>query len=58
LIWGRAAALLGRSGLALFDLEDLLLEIYVDDPHSVIQGCVRLGRGVWRFCCCGGRHWG
>jgi hypothetical protein len=38
LIWGRAAALLGRSGLALFDLEELLLEIYVDDPHSVIQG--------------------
>ena len=38
LIWGRAAAFLGRSGQALFCPSEARLEIYVDDPVVVLRG--------------------
>jgi hypothetical protein len=38
LVWGRAAALLMRSGQALFDPTELQVECYVDDPLAAIRG--------------------
>jgi len=38
LTWGRAAALLGRSGQALFDVSEARIEIYVDDPWTAWRG--------------------
>ena len=38
LIWGRAAAWLARSGQSLFEFWELLIELYVDDPHFSILG--------------------
>ena len=38
LIWGRAAALLGRSGQSLFVTSELIVEIYVDDPWILLRG--------------------
>ena len=37
-IGGRAAAFLGRSSLAMFAPEELLLEMYVVDPHFRVRG--------------------
>ena len=34
LVWGKAAAFLGRSGQALFDDAEARVEIYVDDPWT------------------------
>jgi len=38
LSWGRGAALLGRSGQALFEPDQARIEIYVDDPWSGFRG--------------------
>ena len=38
LLWGRFGALLMRSGQALFSMEELLLECYVDDPLIICAG--------------------
>ena len=38
LIWGRFGALLMRSGQALFDPVEVLLECYVDDPLILLAG--------------------
>ena len=38
LVWGRAAALLGRSGQALFSDHEARIQIYVDDPWSTWRG--------------------
>lgn len=38
LIWGRAAAFLGRSGQSLFLPSEARLEIYVDDPFAAFKG--------------------
>ena len=38
LIWGRAAALLGRSGQSLFVTSELIVEIDVDDPWILLRG--------------------
>jgi hypothetical protein len=38
LIWGRVAALLGRSGQSLFSDQQVRIEIYVDDPWSAWRG--------------------
>jgi len=38
LTWGRAGALLGRSGQALFDVSEARIEIYVDDPWTAWRG--------------------
>ena len=37
-IWGRYAALLGRSLAALFDPTELRIQIYVDDPLLLARG--------------------
>ena len=38
LLWGRAAAFLGRSGQSLFSPSELRTEVYVDDPWVVAAG--------------------
>lgn len=38
LVWGRAAAFLGRSGQALFSASEARMEIFVDDPWSAWLG--------------------
>ena len=37
-VWGRAAALLGRSGQSLFDAAEARIQVYVDDPWTVWRG--------------------
>ena len=38
LVWGRAGAMLMRSGQSLFEAMELLIQCYVDDPLLVIRG--------------------
>ena len=38
LTWGRAGALMGRSGQALFDARRARIQVYVDDPWSCWRG--------------------
>ena len=38
LLWGRAAAFLGRSGQGMFDEKELRTQTYVDDPATVVLG--------------------
>ena len=40
LIWGRFGAFLMRSGQALFSIDEVLLECYVDDPLALFVGDV------------------
>ena len=44
LIWGRFGSFLMRSGQALFSLEELLLECYVDDPLMILAGAAETRR--------------
>ena len=37
-VWGRFAALLGRSTMLVSDPDRLRLEIYVDDPVYAVRG--------------------
>ena len=38
LLWGRAAAFLGRSGQAMFHEDELRTQTYVDDPATLVVG--------------------
>ena len=38
LVWGRAAAYLGRSGQGLYDKSRLRMQIFVDDPLIAVRG--------------------
>ena len=44
LVWGRAAAFLGRSGQALFSASEARMEIFVDDPWSAWFGTMSVRR--------------
>ena len=46
LLWGRAAAFLGRSAQSMFQEHELRTEIFVDDPATLITG--DLGTARWR----------
>ena len=37
-VWGRVAALLGRSVMLLVDPKEFRLEVYVDDPWMAARG--------------------
>ena len=44
LLWGRAAAFLGRSGQSLFCERELRTQIYVDDPATIVRGSLTKAR--------------
>ena len=44
LLWGRAAAFLGRCGQAMFCEDELRTQIFVDDPATLIVGDVVAAR--------------
>ena len=44
LLWGRAAAFLGRSGQSLFCERELRTQIYVDDPVTIVRGSLTKAR--------------
>ena len=44
MLWGRAAAFLGRSGQSLFCERELRTQIYVDDPATIVRGSLAKAR--------------
>ena len=44
LLWGRAAAFLGRSGQAMFGESELRTQIYVGDPATLVRGSLTTAR--------------
>ena len=64
LTWGRAGALLGRSGQALFDARRARVQVYVDDPWTCWRGTrdqIRLMKAqllVWWLVLGPGISWG
>ena len=44
LLWGRAAAFLGRSGQSLFCEREFRTQIYVDDPATIVRGSLTKAR--------------
>ena len=44
LLWGRAAAFLGRSGQAMIGEGELRTKSYVDDPATVVAGTLLVAR--------------
>ena len=41
LTWGMISAMVGRLGQSLYDESELLLQIYTDDPWSVVAGTLQ-----------------
>ena len=44
LLWGRAAAFLGRSGQGMFEEWELRTQIYVDDPATIVRGSLAVAQ--------------